>query len=80
MPIQSIYGTQHIFEECAAHFVSECGQREVTTVHKRIVGGSLSSPGEWPWIVAVKTGQSINCGGTIISDQWVMTAGHCVDT
>ena len=48
-------------------------------IHKRITGGSISSIGEWPWIVAVRVGQNIVCGGTLISDQWVVTAGHCVD-
>ncbi|KAF8355959.1 hypothetical protein PRIPAC_97582 [Pristionchus pacificus] len=32
--------------------------------------------GKWPWQVYVYTPQAV-CGGTIISEQWVLTAAHC---
>ena len=52
---------------------------DTSSVQKRVVGGSLSSAGEWPWVVAVQVGGIVICGGTIIDELWVVTAGHCVD-
>ena len=55
----------------------------------KIIGGQPADPGEYPWqVLFVKkyidltTGQTLyenNCGGTLISDQWVITADHCID-
>ncbi|NWV71641.1 FA11 factor, partial [Malurus elegans] len=47
----------------------------------RIVGGTDSSPGEWPWQVSLHARLSRQrhlCGGSIISNQWILTAAHCV--
>ncbi|NXE24463.1 FA11 factor, partial [Ardeotis kori] len=47
----------------------------------RIVGGTDSSPGEWPWQVSLHVKLSRQrhlCGGSIISNQWILTAAHCV--
>jgi len=45
-----------------------------------IVGGVVAEKGEFPWQVALKTVSSDFkfCGGTLISDSWVLTAEHCV--
>ncbi|XP_033994301.1 coagulation factor IXa [Trematomus bernacchii] len=46
---------------------------------KRIVGGSAVIPGEIPWQVAlVERSGHFFCGGSILSDQWVITAAHCL--
>jgi len=45
----------------------------------RIVGGKPADPNEWPWLAALMTpGEGQYCGGTLISDTYVLTAAHCV--
>ena len=53
-----------------------CGIANRTT---RIVGGEETEVNEYPWQVGlVNTGGNRPwCGGTVINNQWVMTAAHC---
>lgn len=46
----------------------------------KIIGGKISTPGAWPWQVAImcKTCKSQDCGGTLVSAYHVVTAAHCV--
>merc|ERR1711970_1457463 len=47
---------------------------------KRIVGGQETEINEYPWQVGiVEKGQTtVFCGGSLISDRWLLTAAHCV--
>ncbi|RZC40182.1 Trypsin domain containing protein, partial [Asbolus verrucosus] len=48
----------------------------------RIIGGNLARAGQFPFAAAIYTTTSVAnyfCGGTLISDQWILTAGQCVD-
>ncbi|KAF2883808.1 hypothetical protein ILUMI_22394 [Ignelater luminosus] len=60
-----------------------CGFTNVS--NWRVVNGANASLGEVPWIVALGYKNSANpnlprwlCGGTLITDRHVLTAGHCV--
>ncbi|WAR23011.1 ENTK-like protein [Mya arenaria] len=57
-----------------------CGQKSNEYRKKRVIGGSVSAKGEWPWIVGLRIGSgNVICGGSIIGESWVLTAGHCVN-
>src|ERR1043165_3427980 len=47
-----------------------------------IVGGKNASLVEWPGAVTLLVNLPdvgpISCGGTLIADEWVLTAAHCV--
>ncbi|KAM6897996.1 chymotrypsin-like protease CTRL-1 [Lycodopsis pacificus] len=55
----------------------DCGLARLNT---RIVGGENATAGSWPWQVSVHITfvRFHICGGTLISDQWVLTAAHCI--
>ncbi|XP_037030663.1 spaetzle-processing enzyme [Bradysia coprophila] len=54
------------------------------SVNTRIIGGEDAGPGQFPWMARLayrnKTSGlvSYRCAGTIISDNYVVTASHCV--
>ncbi|XP_049535781.1 serine protease snake-like [Anopheles darlingi] len=57
--------------------VSKCD-----TVVKLIVGGNVTKPGEFPHMAAIgwplpSGGYSFDCGGSLISEYYVLTAAHC---
>lgn len=44
----------------------------------RIVGGTQAVPDMYPWLVSIqKENAGHFCGGTIIHEQWIVTAAHC---
>ncbi|KAF4097407.1 elastase-1-like [Onychostoma macrolepis] len=53
-------------------------------LEERVVGGEVARPNSWPWQISLQylSGGSYHhtCGGTLIKNNWVMTAAHCVDT
>ncbi|KAJ3643195.1 hypothetical protein Zmor_025920 [Zophobas morio] len=50
-------------------------------IGSRIVGGQLARSGQFPWQVAVYVDTADGkffCGGSLISDQWILSAAHCL--
>ncbi|CAK8695093.1 unnamed protein product [Clavelina lepadiformis] len=62
-------------ECCAAVEETSCGSDSLTS--GRIVGGRSAKVGGWPWMVYVLIDSSFICGGTLIDENWVITAAHC---
>jgi secreted trypsin-like serine protease len=50
--------------------------------NSRIVGGEEAIPNEFPWQAYLKVEVSDDrfylCGGSLIADQWILTAAHCL--
>ncbi|CAM5076851.1 unnamed protein product [Natator depressus] len=56
-----------------------CGKRLITQeISARIVGGSDAKEGAWPWVVSLFFNEKPICGASLISDEWLVSAAHCV--
>jgi len=44
----------------------------------RVVGGRMSQPKAWPFLVAIYRDGNFYCGGVIVSESHILTAGHCM--
>lgn len=57
--------------------ISFRSQRDIET---RIVGGTSANPTEFPFIVAIFKDGHFHCGGSILNEDWIITACHCTRT
>ncbi|XP_063827540.1 clotting factor G beta subunit-like [Ostrinia nubilalis] len=63
--------------DCAMPDYPECGKPSDTVVSMRIVGGRRAAPHSHPWTVAILKNNRMHCGGAIITNKHVLSAGHC---
>lgn len=77
---QMILANQSYTKDFTNQLPTECGLSDFSgTVSTRIYGGRESSPGRWPWQVALLNKYKEQyCGGVLIAPEWVLTAAHCV--
>lgn len=52
-----------------------CGQ---TNISCKVVKGELVEVGKWPWQVSILFLGVYVCSGSLIHQQWVLTAAHCL--
>ncbi|XP_023173479.2 trypsin [Drosophila hydei] len=52
-----------------------CG---VANIQKRIVGGQETEVHQYPWVAMLLYGGRFYCAGSLLNDQFLLTASHCV--
>ena len=58
---------------------------DIHKTHENIRGGTVSVPWAWPWQAALYyffsegLKEEFFCGGSLISEYYVLTAAHCVE-
>ncbi|XP_046451011.1 trypsin-1-like isoform X1 [Daphnia pulex] len=68
--------------EQSADKQSTCGAGPTKTLsfdEQRIVGGTDAQKNSWPSIVSLRLNGQFFCGGSLLSDNQILTAAHCVD-
>lgn len=55
----------------------DCGRIQSRRLGK-VVGGQEAREGEFPWMVSITRRGGHFCGGSILTDRHILTAGHCI--
>uniref|UniRef100_A0A8C0LRI9 Transmembrane serine protease 15 n=1 Tax=Canis lupus dingo TaxID=286419 RepID=A0A8C0LRI9_CANLU len=56
-----------------------CGNKLVAREFSpKIIGGNDAKEGAWPWVVSLYYNGHLLCGASLISNNWLVSAAHCV--
>ncbi|XP_046737891.1 uncharacterized protein LOC124406501 [Diprion similis] len=62
-------------EERVRNCTCECG---ISNQENRIVGGRPTGPNKYPWVVRIVYDEQFHCGASLLTNDYVLTAAHCV--
>lgn len=70
-----------VVRDASNYFHSAADDRTLRSTRDegRVVGGTISSPAAWPWLVIIHKDGVFHCGGAILNEDLILTAAHCVD-
>nr|XP_008521222.1 PREDICTED: transmembrane protease serine 11A [Equus przewalskii] len=54
-----------------------CGKRVAPLIVNRIMSGEIAAKAAWPWQASLQLNNVHQCGATLISNTWLITAAHC---
>ncbi|CAH1775338.1 unnamed protein product [Owenia fusiformis] len=71
--------TQALVIECEDKGI--CGTRspKLSYFLPFVVGGDIAATGAWPWQISLRGWSMHDCGGSVLNENWVVTAAHCID-
>lgn len=72
----SFYSILCIYQTLSAGM--PCGIRPYSRRIKRIVNGQNALPHSWPWMAQLLLDSDHKCGATLVQEQFVLTAVHCI--
>ncbi|KAL6463201.1 hypothetical protein MHYP_G00275920 [Metynnis hypsauchen] len=61
-------------QRTASLLCSDCGHPHTSS---RIVGGNVAALGQWPWQASLHFMGSHTCGGSLLAQDFILTAAHC---
>ena len=76
-----VFTDDHIVLSTAAVVASKphLVPRVARDLSSRIIHGSNAASGQFPHQVALLRDGSFSCGGSVIANNWVITAAHCTE-
>jgi V8-like Glu-specific endopeptidase len=65
---------------CGQEAQEKAPEAAPASASQEIVGGTNTTIAENPWQVSLQDGSFHFCGGSIINENWILTAQHCVNS